>query len=159
MNKYQLFYLFWLAPIYLAFLMYQQAMVYNSTIETFENGENYLADIIDFDIKQIAAQSNGYVVIRFEAEGEVIERKLSLSVQMAKELLEVSTVPLKYDKDAFQQIVLIPTYEIQKTTAYYNVIIAAAGFLITLFVAFLFHRYANRRMKSDSAEIIVERVE
>lgn len=143
----------------MAFLVYQQAMVHNSTIHTYENGSNHLADIIDLDIKQIAAQSNGYVVIEFEAEGEVIRRRLSLSVQMAQKLLKISTVPIKYDKGAYQEIVLIPTYEIQRTTSYYNILIAAAGLLIAIFVAFLFTRYANRRMKSDDSGVIVERID
>ena len=159
MNKYALFYLFWLIPAYMGFLIFQQAMVYKSTIDTYENGESYLAEILDFDIKQIAAQSNGYVVIRFETEDEVIERKLSLSVQMAKELLGSSTIPLRYQKGAFQEIVLFPTYEIQRTTAYYNVTIAIVAFLITLAIAALFHRYANRRMRSDNEDIIIEMVE
>lgn len=159
MNKFRLFYLFWLAPAYLAFLMYQQVMVYKSTNDTYQNGESYVAEIIDLDIKQIAAQSNGYVEIRFETEDEIIERRLSLSVQMAKELIGNAHVPLRYKKDAFQEIVLFPTYEIQRTTAYFNIMIAAAGLLMAAAAAALIHRYANRRMRSDNEDILIEVVE
>lgn len=159
MNKFRLFYLFWLAPAYLAFLMYQQLMVYKSTNDTYQTGESYVAEIIDLDIKQIAAQSNGYVVIRFETEDEVIERRLSLSVQMAKELIGNAQVPLRYKKDAFQEIVLFPTYEIQRTTAYFNIMISVAGLLMAAAAAALIHRYANRRMRSDNEDILIEVVE
>lgn len=159
MNKFRLFYLFWLAPAYLAFLMYQQLMVYKSTNDTYQTGESYVAEIIDLDIKQIAAQSNGYVVIRFETEDEVIERRLSLSVQMAKELIGNAQVPLRYKKGAFQEIVLFPTYEIQRTTAYFNIMIAVAGLLMAAAAAALIHRYANRRMRSDNEDILIEVVE
>lgn len=159
MNKFRLFYLFWLAPAYLAFLMYQQLMVYKSTNDTYQTGESYVAEIIDLDIKQIAAQSNGYVVIRFETEEEVIERRLSLSVQMAKELIGNAQVPLRYKKDAFQEIVLFPTYEIQRTTAYFNIMISVAGLLMAAAAAALIHRYANRRIRSDNEDILIEVVE
>lgn len=156
MNKFYLFYLFWLIPLYMAFIVYQQSMVYKSTIDTYENGETILADIIDFDVKQIAAQSNGYVVIRFDVNGQTQQRKLSLSIQMAREIMDVSTVPIRYKEDAFQEIVLMPLYEIQRTTAYFNVSIAAIGFLITFVIAILFHRYANKRRHSDDEDVLVE---
>lgn len=77
MNKYRLLYLFWIAPAYLLFLVVQQGLVHKGTIDTYENGTTYMAEVIDFDIKQIAAQSNGYIVLRFEVDDKILERKLS----------------------------------------------------------------------------------
>lgn len=159
MNKYRFLYLIWLLPAYLLFLMVQQGMVHKGAIETWEQGETYLADITDFEIKQIAAQSNGYVDIRFEMDDEVVERKLTLTVQMAQKLMESSTIPIKYKEDSFQQIILIPTYELQKSTSILNLFMALLGFLVTLAVAFYVQRYANKNIAGGEETLVVERVD
>ena len=73
------------------------------------------ADVTDFDIKQIAAQSNGYVVITFPLpDGNQTERKLSLSIQMAQRIIDTQVIPIRYLEESWQPIVMIPTYELQK---------------------------------------------
>lgn len=152
MNNYRLLYFFWIAPAYLLFLVIQQGLVYQGAIDTYENGETYLAEVTDFDIKQIAAQSNGYVDIRFEAEGETIERKLSLSVQMAQELMESSNIPIRYQPGAFQEIVLYPTFEIQKSTSLVNMSVAFLGLIVTVISGFLVNRYIRRKIADENDE-------
>lgn len=159
MNKYRLFYLIWLLPAYLLVIAGQQAMVYSGSIDTYNNGTTYLADVTDFDIKQIAAQSNGYVIIQFEAEGEMIERRLSLSVQMAQQILESPTIPIRYQPGAFQEIVMIPTFKLQKSTSLFNLCIALLGVAATLTAAFFIQRYANRKLKSGDETLVIERVD
>ncbi|MFN1835898.1 hypothetical protein AB2B38_011605 [Balneola sp. MJW-20] len=159
MNKYRFFYMIWLLPAYLLFITIQQGLVHQGAIDTYENGETYLADITDFDIKQIAAQSNGYADIRFEMDGEIVERKLTLSVQMAQKLLETSTVPLRYKEDSFQQIVLIPTYTLQKSTSILNLFMALIGLTVTIIAAALVQRYANKKIRTGDEELIIERVD
>lgn len=152
MNNYRLLYLYWLVPAYLLFLVVQQGMVYRSAIDTYENGETYLAEVTDFDIKQIAAQSNGYIDIRFEVEGEVKERRLSLSIQMAQELMESSTIPIRYQEGAFQEIVLYPTFRIQKSTSLFNMSVAFIGFVVTVIFGFLVNRYIRRKVLDKNDE-------
>lgn len=160
MNKYKLLYLYWLAPAYLVFLIFQQAWVHQSSIDTYENGTTYMADVTDFEIKQIAAQSNGYVRLRFEAEGEVIERTMSLSVQMAQQLMESSSIPIRYQKGAFQEIVLYPTFDIQKSTSLYNMIIAIMGLGVLIFVGIYVNRYIRRKVENEhDEEFQIERVD
>ncbi len=160
MNNYRLLYLYWLVPAYLLFLVVQQGMVYSSAIDTYENGETYLAEVTDFDIKQIAAQSNGYVDIRFEVEGEVIERRLSLSIQMAQELMESPNIPIRYQKGAFQEIVLYPTFRIQKSTSLFNMSVAFIGFVVTVIFGFLVNRYIRRKVIDKNDENFeIERVD
>lgn len=159
MNKYRLFYLIWLLPAYLIVIAGQQAMVYSGSIDTYNNGTTYLADVTDFDIKQIAAQSNGYVIIQFEAEGEMIERRLSLSVQMAQQILESPTIPIRYQPGAFQEIVMIPTFKLQKSTSLFNLCIALLGVAATLTAAFFIQRYANRKLESGDETLVIERVD
>ncbi|MEX0610168.1 MAG: hypothetical protein WD016_09255 [Balneolaceae bacterium] len=152
MNKYWFLSLIWLLPGYMCFLVFQQAMVYTSTIDTYENGTTYMAEVTDFDIKQIAAQSNGYIDIKFEVADSVIERRLSLSIQMAQRLMETTALPIRYQQGAFQEIVLFPVYSIQKSTSLINMGVAFITFGITLAVAFFVQRFAFRRMKNEHEE-------
>lgn len=159
-KKYRLLYLFWLFPAYLLFLTIQQGLVYQGTMDTYQNGTTYLAEIVDFDIKQIAAQSNGYVVIEFEAEGEEIVRRLSLSIQMAQELLESQNIPIRYKKGNFQEIVLYPTYEIQTSTSLYNMSVALISFVVVSIFGLLVNRYVKRKTSGDQTdEFNIERVD
>lgn len=160
MSKYRFLYAYWLVPAYLLFLVFQQGMVYKGAIDTFDNGESYLAEVTDFDIKQIAAQSNGYVDIRFEVDDETIERRLSLSVQMAQELMESSTIPIRYQKGAFQEIVLFPTYEIQKSTSLFNMSVAGIGLIVTFIAGIFLNRFVKRRSADEHAdEFEIERID
>lgn len=158
--KYRLLYLLWLFPCYLAFLSVQQFKVYNGTIYTYENGESIAANVTDFDIKQIAAQSNGYVVLNFEnPDGETIERRLSLSVQMAQGIMNTSLIPIRYKKNAYQEIVMIPTYEIQRSTSFMNMVIAIIGTSILAVICIFITRYANNRAEHGAEQLVIERVD
>lgn len=160
MNKYKFLYLIWILPAYMLFISVQQAMVYKSSIDTYENGTTYLAQVTDFEIKQIAAQSNGYVNIRFEIDdGTTIDRRLSLSIQMAQQILESPTIPVRYREGAFTDIVMMPTFYLQKSTSLFNMCIAIVGLLATLLVAYLVHRYARGKLRDGDEELIIERVD
>lgn len=160
MNKYKLLNFYWLIPLYLLFLVVQQGLVHIGTIDTYENGTTYIAEVTDFDIKQIAAQSNGYINLRFEAEGELIERRLSLSVQMAQKLMESANIPVRYQPGAFQEIVLFPTFEIQKSTSIFNMSVAFMGLLVTVFFGFYVKRYIRRKVDNEhDEEFEIERVD
>lgn len=160
MNSYRFLYAYWLVPAYLLFLIVQQGLVYQGSIDTYQNGETYLAEVTDFDIKQIAAQSNGYVDIEFEVEGELIKRKLSLSVQMAQELMESSTIPIRYQKGAFQEIVLYPTFQIQKSTSLVNMSVAFLGFIVTVIAGVFVNRYIRRKViNKHDEEFEIERLD
>ena len=142
------------------FIIIQQGMVYKGTINTYENGVSIAADVLDFDIKQIAAQSNGYVVITFpDPDGVVHERKLSLSVQMAQRIIDTSVIPIRYQEGAFLEIVMIPTYDLQKSTSIMNMAVAFIAFLALVFVSVLSTRYANRKIKTGDEELVIERVD
>lgn len=158
--KYQLLYLVWLLPAYMLFIIIQQGLVYQGTIDTYQNGESIAANVLDFDIKQIAAQSNGYVILSFTApDGEKIERKLSLSIQMAQRIIDTSVIPIRYVKGNFQDIVMIPTYDLQKTTSLSNMGVSFMGFLALIFVSVLVTRYASKKASGNDEELIIERVD
>ena len=158
--KYRFLYLVWLLPGYLLFILIQQGMVYKGTIDTYEHGVSIAADVLDFDIKQIAAQSNGYVVITFQdPEGNIHKRKLSLSVQMAQRIIDTQVIPIRYQKDAFLEVVMIPTYELQKSTSLMNMGVAFIGILALGFASFLATRYASRKIRTGDEELIIERID
>lgn len=160
MNKYYFFYLLWLAPLYLLFLFFQQIAVFNGATKTYEEGETYVSEVIDFDIKQIAAQSNGYVVVRFQPKGgDMIERKLSLSIQMAQQILNTTSLPVRYLKGNYPEIVLMPIYELQKGIAYTNSFISALGFIIVLVIAFFASKFAGKRIREGEVELVIERID
>lgn len=140
--------------------MVQQALVYQGTIDTYENGESIAANVLDFDIKQIAAQSNGYVVISFiNPDGETIERKLSLSIQMAQRIIDTSVIPIRYLEGNFQDIVMIPTYDLQKSTSLSNIGVAFMGFLALIFASIMMTRFANKKIANKEDTYIIERVD
>ena len=160
MNTYTLLHLFWLMPLYLAFIVFQQLSVYTGTQKTYENGKTYNAEVIEFDIKQIAAQSNGYVVIRFKPEkGDAIERRLSLSIQMAQQIMDKALIPVRYLKGAYPEIVMIPTLELQKSIAMSNATFASLGLIITALISFFASRYALRVSREGAEKLVIERVD
>ncbi len=160
MSKYKLIYLSWLLPAFLLFLAIHQALVYQGVRDTYRNGTSYTADIDEFELKQIAAQTNGYVILSFTTrEGEFITRKLSLPVEMAGELQNINIVPIRYQPGAFQSIVMTPTYKTHKGLALTNIAMAAVGFILTFFIALAAHRYMKRKLATGEQEYYIERID
>lgn len=160
MSKYRILTFFWIVPAYLLFLVIQQGLVYQGVYYTYQNGDDYLAEVIDFDVKQIAAQSNGYIVITFTTDGgEEIERKLSLSIQMAQKLMDSNRVPIFHSPGSFQEVVMVPTYELQRSTSIYNLAVALAGLIVTLIAAFTIQKYINRKSRDGTDKFEIERMD
>lgn len=160
MNRYKFLYLFWLLPAVFVFLVGHQAAVYIGITDTYENGTSYTAEVVEFEIKQIASQTNGYIVLRFETkDGEEIQRKLSLPIEMAGDLQKIRIVPIRYQPGAFQEIVLMPAYDTQKTLVWSNMLMAGAGLIITLIIAIVAHRFANQKLSEEEKEVVIERVD
>lgn len=160
MNRYKFLYLFWLLPASFVFLVVHQAYVYNGVIDTYENGTSYTAEVVEFELKQIAAQTNGYIIIRFKTpDGQEIERNLSLPVEMAGELQKIKVIPIRYQPGAFQEVVLMPAYETQKNLVWTNIAMASVGLLITLFIAIAAHRFTRKKLKEEKEEYVIQRVD
>lgn len=160
MNKYKYLHLIWLIPIYFLLQFGYQAMNYRGIQITYENGNSHIADVIDFEVKQIAAQTNGYVVIRFtDQNGETIQEQLSLPVQFAQVIMDSELIPLRYEPSSFSPIVLIPIYELQKDVLLVNVAVTLIGLLTTILLAVYTSRYANRKIKGGEEKIEYERID
>ncbi|REL38284.1 hypothetical protein DYD21_06665 [Rhodohalobacter sp. SW132] len=160
MNKYYFLFLIWLLPAYFLFQGGYQLLVYNGLNSTYENGESYVADVIDFDVKQIAAQTNGYVVLRFELQdGERVEERLALPVQMAQVIMESELIPVRYSSNSFNPIVMLPTYELQKSVVSVNMAVSFISLIAVLIVAFFVTRFALRRIRDGEEKIEIEQID
>lgn len=160
MNRYKFFYLFWLLPIAFLFLVTHQGAVYYGINETYENGNSYTAEVVEFELKQIAAQTNGYIVLRFQTEdGEEIQRQLSLPVEMAAELQDIRVVPIRYQPGNWQEIVMMPTFETHKSLIWSNMLMSGVALLITFFIGLAAHRFANRKVSEKEEEFVIERID
>jgi len=160
MTKYHSIYLIWLLPAYFIFQFGYQAATYQGINNTYSNGDSYLANVLEFDVKQIAAQTNGYVILNFSTNtGETIERKLTLPVQMAQAIMESEVIPIRYMKESFKPIVMLPTYELQKSVIKVNLGVTGIGLIVTVIVSLFASRYASSRIRHGDREIVIERVD
>ena len=126
----------WLLPLYLTYQLTYQSRVLFSMQDTYENGESIIAEVIDFKIKQIAAQTNGYVVLRFSSsDGVLTEQKLSLPVQLAAPIQNSALINIKYMKGNFQNIVMTPTFRFHRNMVIVNIGVLIVSTLITIFIA------------------------
>lgn len=160
MNKYYFVFLVWLLPAYFVFQGGYQVLIYQGTKATFESGESYLANVTDFDVKQIAAQTNGYVVLQFEtADNDVVEKQLALTVQMAQVIMDSELIPIRYRAESFSPIVMMPTYDLQKTIISVNLAVSGIGLLVTLLVAIWASKFAVGRLRDGEETLELEHVD
>ena len=152
-NLHYLWHFFWLLPAYIGFLAIHQGTVYFGIEKTYNEGKTYLADVIDFDIKQIAAQTNGYITVEFETEsGKFIQRQLSQPIQNAAQLQDAQTLPIYYLEDSSQQIVIIPIYEFHRNMVMANFVMLLFALAITVWLGFLASRFAFRKTAEQEGE-------
>lgn len=160
MNKFHLIYLVWLLPLYFLAMHTYQWVTLNGSERTYEEGESYVADVLDFDVKQIAAQTSGYIVLAFETnEGEEIEQRLSLTVQMAQVISDSERIPIRYLSDSPQDIVIISTYSLQRNVIRVNLAVTMIGLITGLIIAFYASRYARRRIRDGEPALRIERTD
>lgn len=160
MNKYYFIFLIWLLPFYFLFQGGYQVMVYYGIHNTFDQGESYIASVTDFDVKQIAAQTNGYVVLKFTtSEGLTVEEKLALPVQFAQVIMQSDLIPIRYLESSFNPIVIMPVYELQQSVIKVNIGVTSFGMIATLLVSFFASKFAIRRIRDGEESLEFERVD
>lgn len=160
MKKYYFIYLIWLLPAYFLFQGSYQVFTYFGLENTYKNGESYVAEVLEFDVKQIAAQTNGYVIIRFNTtDNETVTDKLSLPVQMAQVIMDSEQIPVRYHADSFRPIVMLSVYELQKSVVSINIAVTSIGFLVTLLIGWFASRFASKRIRHGEESIEIERLD
>ncbi len=157
MNKYYLIFLIWLLPIYFLVQFGYQALTYYGIQSTYNQGDSYVATVTDFDVKQIAAQTNGYVVINFTTSGgEVVEKRLALPVQFAQVIMNSELIPVRYSGSSFSPIVMMPVYDLQQNVIRVNLAVTLFGTLVTIIVSFFASRYALRKVIEGDDKLEIE---
>ncbi len=156
-----LWYLLWLLPLYLLGMAIHMGAIYQGLGKTYEQGDSYIADVVHFEIKQIAAQTNGSITVRFTTEeGHEITRKLSQPIQNAAQLQASELMPVRYMEASYQPIVLVPIYEFHRKMVLMNLAVLAASLLITFFIALTAHRFASRKLAArDEPQQLIEIVD
>lgn len=135
-------------------------MAYYGIQDTFDDGESYIASVTDFDVKQIAAQTNGYVVLKFTTlDGLTVEEKLALPVQFAQVIMQSELIPIRYLDSSFNPIVIMPVYELQQSVIKVNIGVTSIGMIATLLISFFASRFAIRRIKDGEESLEIERVD
>lgn len=142
----KLAYLLWLLPLYFVVMMGHQLWILNGMNQTYTEGESLVAVIEEVDIKQIAAQTNGYVDLRFTpASGEVLRERLTLSVQLAADVLESEVVAIRYNPESAKTIVMTTTYDLHKRVIYSNLAMMGLSFLAVVVIAIGGTFFARRK--------------
>lgn len=135
-------------------------MAYYGIQDTFDDGESYIASVTDFDVKQIAAQTNGYVVLKFTtSDGLTVEEKLALPVQFAQVIMQSELIPIRYLDSSFNPIVIMPVYELQQSVIKVNIGVTSIGMIATLLISFFASRFAIRRIRDGEESLEIERVD
>lgn len=160
MNKYYCIFLIWLLPIYFLFQGGYQVLAYYGIHNTYDQGESYIASVTDFDVKQIAAQTNGYVVLKFTtSDGLTVEEKLALPVQFAQVIMQSELIPIRYLENSFNPIVIMPIYELQQSVIKVNIGVTSIGAIATLLISFFASKFAFRRIRDGEESLEFERVD
>lgn len=160
MNKYYFIFLIWLLPAYFIFQGGYQVLTYYGIEKTYTEGESYVADVLEFDVKQIAAQTNGYVILRFTTrDGDTITKQLGLPVQMAQVIMESEQIPVRYLSDSFKPIVMLTVYDLQKSVLLVNMAVSSLGLIVTLLVAVFASRFALKRLRYGEETLEIERLD
>ncbi len=148
MKAINLTHLVWLIPAALLVLMIQQGAVYYGINKTFEQGEVHTANITDFRIKQIAAQTNGYVDLQFiDNSGNDVRERLSLHAQHASRLIGSNEVDIRYMPGSTYDIVMIDTFDYHRKTVLINIAVVFFSLVVLTGVSIFGSRYAIRKKK------------
>ena len=157
MNKYNFVFLIWLLPAYFMLQAGYQIFTYFGIHQTYDHGESYIASVTEFDVKQIAAQTNGYVVLNFTtSDGVVVEERLALPVQFAQVIMQSELIPIRYNESSFSPIVMMPVYELQQSVIKVNIGVTVFGFIITLLISLYASRFAIQRIKYGDERLEIE---
>ena len=157
MKKIRFLYTIWLLPAYFFVMVFYQWQVLQGLQQTYVQGESLIAKVLDFDIKQIAAQTNGYVDLAFTpSDGQVREQRLTLSVQMAASIMESEVVPIRYLESSFEPIVMTATYTLHRRVVITNMAMLGLGLIGVFILSIFVTRFVSKRLRSGAKEIVLE---
>ena len=157
---YKYFHLYWFIPLFLLGLTIHQYAVYQGIHETYEDGTSYTAEVIAFETKQIVTQNSTTAVLEFTTnEGEQIRKKLSLPVEITGQIAKSEIIPIRYDPDSFQPIIIISAYQSYLSMTLFNVAVAGVGMLITLAIGWWVNRWIRiKQNEPEERKLIIDQI-
>ncbi len=159
-NANYIWFLVWAIPAYLLFLIIHQFNVLSGLQKTHEHGTSYVAEVIEFELKQIAAQTNGYIVLRFTPNNEAeVVQKLSQPIQNAAQLMASELLPIRYLRDSSQPIVITTIYEFHRNMVRANIGILGIAFFVMIGVSVVATNFARKRLSGEIKDPEFELVE
>ena len=160
MKNYYFIYLIWVLPAYFLFQAGYQTLTYIGIESTYEEGESYVAEVVDFDVKQIAAQTNGYVILKFStSDNKEVQEQLALSVQMAQLIMSSELIPIRYLENSFNPIVMTPVHRVQLSVIKVNLTVSLIGLIVTLILAIFASKFAGKRLRDGEDKLYIERLD
>lgn len=160
MKNYYFIYLIWVLPAYFLFQAGYQTLTYIGIESTYQEGESYVAEVVEFDVKQIAAQTNGYVVLKFStSDDKVVQEQLALSVQMAQLIMSSELIPIRYLESSFNPIVMTPVHRLQLSVIKVNLTVSLIGLIVTLILAIIASKFAGKRLREGEDKLVIERLD
>lgn len=149
--------LFWLLPAYLGFLTVYETRTYVGLTSTYSDGASLVAQIVELKLKNMQAQSNGIIEIRFtDEQGAEKKQKMTLPIQLAAQLQPYNMIPIRYLESSSTQVVFVPTYDFHKNMVLMNMAITFVSLLITLWIGFRISKYAFKPTESEKMQAAVE---
>jgi hypothetical protein len=138
----------WLLPLYLFYQLGYQTGVLYSMHDTYNSGTDIVAEVTDFRIKHIASQTNGYVDLKFvTTDGQTIEQRLSLPVQLAAPIQSSAQIPIKYKPENSQDIVMTPTFRFHQNMVIVNIGVLILSVFVTFLIALWGYRVCVRNLE------------
>jgi hypothetical protein len=151
--------LVWALPLWLGYQLFYQGTVLYGLQNTYNNGEIVSATVQDFRIKQIAAQTNGYIILDFmPSDGQHVHQKLSLPVQLAAPLMSLPVVDVRFLRSSPQPIVMTPVYRFHRNMVIVNMAVLLLSVMATTLVAIWATRWLTRKIASPD-EPLFERID
>jgi hypothetical protein len=141
----------WIVPVILFGLMVHQAWVVYSVTQTWNDGKAATAEIVDYEMKEMAAQTHGIMTLRIPLpDGHSIEETLSMPAMLATQVRNTEQLEVRVRPGRSQQIVVAELMRTQRRMAMINVIIAGLGAVFVAGAIIAWRRYINRSSENQT---------
>ena len=136
----------WIAPLCLLLLGLNQAKVAYDLRETLQNGEEAVAEVLEFRINERVDIPFGYVSLKVPlANGdEIVQEKMALPYTLLPQVRYKETLNVRVFPGASQEIVIEDIVRTQWKIAAMQAIICLAGFLLAGVGVFAWNRYLTK---------------
>ena len=138
--------LLYLFPLLTLALTVHQAMVARDSHRTYTKGIPVVADVTEYERKDMAAQAHGIMALRIQLpDGRVMTHHLTLPIILVDRLKNLGKVPVHVLEGSGEPVVLDELAQAQLRMALVNVSVAGLGTLMLVLAIAAWIRYLKRR--------------